>query len=203
MTLTPAQWDLIYDGIPCSFSDGSSLCKFRSQQFVNHPTLTYPLCIVTIASQGIPVDHVRLLEDVFDESRKVRIERWGQRCRARISIVIEAHSITVVERFASLFCQALYETELGINPLQNKMQFRGVDPPQNLPPYYNPLKKIYIQRAAIDFFVEYEFSWIKTPDLIREIEVDINGPREPLIYQFNKKFVLYSLDVILLRSAHG
>jgi hypothetical protein len=200
MTFTPAQWDLIYAGIPDRFSDGFSLSKFRSQQFVSHPTLTYPLCIVTIASQGIPVDHVHLLDEVYIESRKVRIERWGQRCRARISIVIEAHSITEVERFASLFCQALYETELGINPIENKMQFRGADPPQNLPPYYNPLKKMYIQRAAVDFFVEYEFSWIKIPDLIREIEVEIDGPMSPIIYKFDKQIISYSLDVIILRS---
>jgi hypothetical protein len=200
MTLTPVQWDLIYQGIPHSFSDGSSLQKFRSQQFVPKQDAFFPLCIVSIISQGIPVDqHTRLLDDFYDDSVKVRIERWGHRCRARISAVIEALSITEVERLSSLFCQALYEDELDINPLQNKMQFRGVDPPQNLPPYYNPLKKMNIQRAAIDFFVEYEFSWIKTPDLIREVRTEIDGPMIPLIYQFDKNDFPYLMDVIILR----
>ena len=201
MTLTPMQWDLIYQGIPHSFWDGSSLQKFRSQQFVPRQDTHFPLCIVSIISQGIPVDqHPRLLDDFYDDSVNVRIERWGYRCRARISAVIEALSIPEVEWLSSRFCQALYEDELDINPLQNKMQFRGVDPPQNLPPYYNPLKKMNIQRAAIDFFVEYEFSWIKIPDLIREVRTEIDGPRTPLIYQFYKEDFSYLLDVIILRS---
>ena len=197
MTLTPAQWDLIYRGIPASFANGSVLHKFRSQQFVPTQDANFPLCIVSIISQGIPIDHLRLLEDFWDPSVKLRMERWGYRCRARISAVIEALDIGEVERFASLFSQALYETELGINPLENKMQFRGVDPPQNLPPYYNPLKKMNVQRVAIDFFVEYEFSWIKNIDLIREIEIEIDGPKEPIIYKFDKHNLSYSLDVII------
>jgi hypothetical protein len=197
MTLTPAQWDLIYRGIPASFADGSELHKFRSQQFVPRQDTNFPLCIVSIVSQGIPVDQLGLLEDFWDSSVKLRMERWGYRCRARISAVIEDPDIGKVERFASLFSQALYETELGINPLENKMQFRGVDPPQNLPPYYNPLKKMNIQRVAIDFFVEYEFSWVKNIDLIREIEIEIDGPKEPIIYKFDKHNFSYSLDVII------
>ena len=197
MTLTPEQWDLIYAGIPSSFADGSTLHKFRSQQFVPKQDANFPLCIVSIISQGIPVDQLRLLEDFWDLSVKLRMERWGYRCRVRISAVIESLDIGEVERFASLFSQALYETELSINPLENKMQFRGVDPPQNLPPYYNPLKKMNVQRVAIDFFVEYEFSWIKNIDLIREIEVEIDGPKEPIIYKFDKKSFSYSLDVII------
>ena len=197
MTLTPTQWDLIYRGIPCVFTDGTELHKFRSQQFVPKQDANFPLGIVSIVSQGIPIDQLRLLDDFWDSSVKLRMERWGYRCRARISAVIEALDIGEVERFASLFSQALYETELGINPLENKMQFRGVDPPQNLPPYYNPLKKMNVQRVAIDFFVEYEFSWIKNIDLIREIEVEIDGPKEPIIYKFDKKDLYYSLDVII------
>jgi hypothetical protein len=200
MTLTPDQWDLIYQGIPDSFSDGSSLHKFRSQQFVPKQDTNFPLCIVSIISQGIPVDqHPRLLDDFYDDVTKVRIERWGYHCRARISAVIEALSITEVERLASMFSHALFEDELGINPIENKMQFRGVDPPQNLPPYYNPLKKANIQRSAVDFFVEYEFAWIKIPDLIREVRTEIDGPVIPLIYQFDKKEFSYLMDVIISR----
>lgn len=198
MTLNPAQWDLIYAGIPCSFPDGSSLHKFRSQQFVPRQDANFPLCIVSIVSQGIPVDSDwHILDDFYDASTKVRIERWGYRCKARISAVIEALSIPEVERLSSFFCQALYKDELDINPIQNRMQFRGVDPPQNLPPYYNPLKKMNIQRIAIDFFVEYEFSWTKIPDLIREVRTEIDGPRIPLIYQFDKTDFPYLLDVII------
>ena len=54
MTLTPEQWDLIYAGIPSSFADGSTLHKFRSQQFVPKQDANFPLCIVSIISQGIP-----------------------------------------------------------------------------------------------------------------------------------------------------
>jgi hypothetical protein len=201
MTLTPLQWDLIYRGIPHSFSDGSSLHKFRSKQFVPKQDTHFPLCVISIITQGIPVDqHPRLLDDFYDDIAKVRLERWGYHCRARISAVIEALSIPDVERLSSLFSQALYDDELGINPIVHHMQFRGVDPPQDLPPYYNPLKKANVQRVAIDFFVEYEFSWVKTPDLIREVRTEIDGPRIPLIYQFDKKEFSYLLDAIILRS---
>lgn len=178
MTLTPEQWDIIYEGIPDSFSDGSELNKFRSQQFINRPPVaSFPLCVVTVVSQGIPVDQVKLLEDnILDTENMVRSERWGQHCRARISASIEALSIPEVEKFASLFSQELYRGELGINPIDNKMQFRGADPPQSLPPYYDPTKKTFVQRVVVDFFVEYEFSWLKTFELIYTVEAEVNGP---------------------------
>lgn len=178
MTLTPGQWDIIYEGIPDSFSDGSELNKFRSQQFVNRPPVaSFPLCVVTVVSQGIPVDQVKLLEDnILDTENMVRSERWGQHCRARISASIEALSIPEVEKFASLFSQELYRGELGINPIDNKMQFRGADPPQSLPPYYDPKKKMFVQRVVVDFFVEYEFSWLKNFELIYAVEAEVNGP---------------------------
>lgn len=194
MTLTPEQWDLIDRGIPCNLADGSTLHKFWYPPFTLDQDANFPLIEVSIVSQGIPVDQLRLLEDFWDSARKVRKERWGHRCRARVSCVIEDPDISTVRRLASLFSHALYEKELGINPLENKMQFRGVDPPQNLPPYNNPLT---VYRTAIDFFVEYEFSWIKDFDLIREIEIEIDGPKEPIIYKFDKHNFSYSLDVII------
>lgn len=177
MTLTPEQWEIIYEGIPDSFLDGSHLTKFRSQQFVNRlSTTSFPLCVVTIVSQGIPVEPVKLLEDnILDIENKVRSERWGQHCRARISASIEALGIPEVEKFASFFSQELYRLELGINPIDNKMQFRGADPPQSLPPYYDPQKKMNVQRVVVDFFVEYEFSWLKNFELIYAVEAEVNG----------------------------
>jgi hypothetical protein len=197
MTLTPAQWDRIYAGIPCQFDSGSRLAKFRSQQFVKVPK--YPLVIVSITTQGIPVSSVKLLR--YNSVVKSR-ETWGQNCKARITAIIEALDITECESLASQFYQVLYTNELGLTPYGDRMQFRGADPPQNLPPYYNDKKRKMVQRFGVDFFVEYEFSWQKNFDTIQKVILSVGDEEESSVFDWDEvkqsHSVSYLLDVIIV-----
>lgn len=196
MTLTPAQWAKIYDGVPCNLPGGAVLHKFRSQQYVQTPE--YPLLVLTIASQGIPVTQVGLMRT---NSATVR-ETWGQNCKARISAVIMASDINESMALASQFYQALYENELGINPYADRMQFRGADPPENIPPVYNEKRKRLIQRSIVYFFVEYEFTWQKNFDTIQKVVLGIGDEAESSVFDWEtvkqSHSAAYQVDVIIL-----
>jgi len=171
MTLSEEQWQKIYDGLPVSLS-GVVLNKERTDQYVNRPA--FPFMLVSIISQGIPVSDVRRdVSSVYDPATKVRTVKFSQNMKARVSCIIEALDITEVERLASLFYKELYRAELGINPILDRMQFRGVDPPEAIPPYRNEKLKRLVQRRAVDFFVEYEFSWTIPFETIQEFDVDV------------------------------
>jgi hypothetical protein len=195
MTLTPEQWAKIYDGVPCNLSGGAVLHKFRSQQFVQTPE--YPLLVITIASQGIPVTQLGLIRT---NSANVR-ETWGQICKARISAVIMASDLTESMSLASQFYQALYENELGINPYADRMQLRGADPPENIPPVYNDKKKRLIQRSIVYFFVEYEFTWQKNFDTIQKVVLGIGNEAESSVFDWEtvkqSHSAAYPVDVII------
>ena len=180
MTLSEEQWQKIYDGLPVSFT-GAVLGKERADQYVNSKKLPgYPFMLVSIISQGIPVSDVRRdVSSVYDPVTKVRTVKFSQNMKARISCIIEALDITEVERLASLFYKELYRAELGINPIQDRMQFRGVDPPEAIPPYRNEKLKKLVQRRAVDFFVEYEFSWTIPFETIQEFDVDVGFRNKP------------------------
>ncbi len=210
MTLALEQKDKIYEGIPSTLWAGRDqvvLQKTRTRQFINQPG-EYPLLLVTFVTEGIPVTVRRELKSELDESTRLKTTTYGQICRARVSALIESPDQRQVERLAGLFSQELYRTELGINPLDDRMQFRGCDPPQFPEPYETHiilngkkgLAKIY--RCAIDFFVEYWFTWTKEFDVMQEFEAEVDGLAEPIIfngYGDHKIFVPYSIDVILSR----
>jgi hypothetical protein len=200
MTLTEEQWTKIYDGIPAIFPGGATLQKERADQYVNQPAI--PFILVSIVSQGIPVSDIRRdVSSVLDPVTKVRTVKFSQNMKARISCIIEALDITEVERLASLFYTALYRAELGINPYQDRMQFRGADPPESIPPYRSEKFKKLVQRRAIDFFVEYEFFWTIPFDTIQEFEVEVNKdtPQFTQYVGVRTNGIQYSLDVILSR----
>lgn len=172
MTLSEEQWQKIYDGIPATLPGGATLQKERADQYVNRPA--FPFMLVSIISQGIPVSDVRRdVSSVYDPVTKVRTVKFSQNMKARISCVLEALDITEIERLAGLFYKELCRAELGVNPLQDRMQFRGVDPPEAIPPYRNDKLKKLVQRRAVDFFVEYEFSWTIPFETIQEFDVDV------------------------------
>ena len=173
MTLSPAQWTSIFDGIPNELAEDVTLPKTRAGQYHNQPE--YPCMVVSIISQGIPVGEIQ--RDIYSElsvDKKLRTCWYGQLQRARISCVIEALDITQVETLTSLFYTLLYQAELGLNPVCNNIQFRGADPPQYAPPYRNELLKKFVHRRAVDFFVEYKFKWSVPFDTIQTIDIDID-----------------------------
>ena len=194
MTLTPEQWAKIYTGVPCDLP-GATLTKFRSQQFVQTPE--YPLLLLTKVTQGIPVTQLGLMKT---NSANVR-ETWGQICKARISAVIMALDLEEAELLASQFYQALYENELGINPYADRMQFRGADPPENLPPVYSEKKRRLIQRSIVYFFVEYEFTWQKNFDTIQKVVLGVGNEAESSVFDWEtvkqSHSAAYQVDVII------
>jgi hypothetical protein len=204
MTLTFEQWTKIFDGIPVSFSGGVTLAKERADQYVDLPE--FPFMLVSIITQGIPVSDIRRdVSSVLDPVTKVRTVKFSQNMKARISCVLEALDISAVESLASQFYMRLYREELGINPIEDRMQFRGADPPTNISPYRSDKLKKLVQRRAIDFFVEYEFSWTIPFATIQEFEVEVDLGSPPVI-ELSAQYagarwngINYSIDVILSR----
>jgi hypothetical protein len=128
-------------------------------------------------------------------------ETWGQICKARISAVIMALDLEEAELLASQFYQALYENELGINPYADRMQFRGADPPENLPPVYSEKKRRLIQRSIVYFFVEYEFTWQKNFDTIQKVVLGVGNEAESSVFDWEtvkqSHSAAYQVDVII------
>ena len=197
MTLTPEQFQAIYEGVPEVLPSGATLYKYRSQQYVNKPR--YPLLIITIASEGIHVSEVRLMS----RNTATATEIWGQNCRARMAAVIEALDMNECRRLASELYTFLYSTEAGLNPYQSNMpmQFRGADPPENLPPLRDEWQKKLVQRFVVYFFVEYQFTWQRTFDTIQKVVLGIGNEEESSVFDWEtvkqSHSTSYLVDVIL------
>jgi hypothetical protein len=110
------------------------------------------------------------------------------------------------EALASQFHHALYQDELGFTPyddeyINERMQFRGADPPENIPPVYNERKKKLIHRVRIDFFVEYEFAWQKNFDTIQKVVLGIGDEAESSVFDWEtvkqSHSAAYQVDVII------
>ncbi len=193
MTLTVEQRDKIYDGIPYRLGN-ITLQKQKSGQFVNPPV--FPLVIITFQTEGVEVSSRRKIRERFDPEHGLRLETYGKQCKATISTVIEALDKRQMELLADLYSHTLWQSEVGINPIDDRMQFRGADPPIFIDPYEIELpegrRKIY--RCVVDFFVEYEFSWTYERPIITEIDYNIGR-----IHIFKQKHLqTYSLDMILI-----
>jgi hypothetical protein len=176
--------------------------------------------LITPITEGIPITEAGQLWEKYNPDDGMMDVARGQRCKARISAVIEAVGLTEARALASTFSQELFTKELSINPIQDRMQFRGADPPEILAPY-QIAGKAYVQRYNIDFFVEYEFIWITKVPVIREVEVTIGADDPVMIYpsevsalRLIKTYSLdamieklstktYSLDVIIEEWNHG
>lgn len=200
MTLTPAQWAKIYAGVPCDLPSGR-LIKFRSQQNVNLPA--YPMLVLTKVSQGIPITRFGLTRD--NPARR-DVETWGQILKARISAVIMDPDMEKAESLASEFYHELFKNELNITPYDGerdatRMQFRGADPPENIPPVYNERKRQLIQRIVIYFYVEYEFSLQKKFDTIQKVVLGIGNEAESSVFDWENvkqsHSTAYLVDVII------
>jgi hypothetical protein len=197
LTLSPEQWDKIYAGLPKTLG-GTTIAVHRTRQFVNLPD--FPIVLITPVTEGIPVSDVRQLWEHYNESLGMMEVKFGQQCKARISACVEASGMTEARTLASLFSTALFSDELSVNPIQDRMQFRGADPPENLAPY-TVGGKTYIHRFNIDFFVEYEFSWIKPYPVVREVLVELQEDQPVYLTPTRIQHGLsYLLDVIILEA---
>ena len=211
MTLTLAQHDKIFAGIPYVFGN-IMLQKEDSGQFINPPGRSnspyFPLVTVTFLTEGVPVRPRIRLRTIFDPANQVWHETYGEQCKASISCVLQATSKRQITQLSDLFCHDIAANEISINPYDDAMQFRGVDPPRFLDPYYIETSsgRIAIYRCVVDFFVEYEYSWTYDRPLIKEIDIEkvwtkqwVNGSGGPIDLVSKVNLQSFLLDMILAR----
>lgn len=204
MTLSPSQINKIYDGLP-SVLDGVSVSKSRTGQAINRAQ-TYPRLYYTITSQGITLGDPALLASYLNQAKTIRTEVWRQQNRARLTVFIESFDLDEADRLVHALVVELNAAELGVNPLNDYMQFRGADPPTLLPPYPVPDGRKTVQRYAVDFFVEYTLTWKKYFDVIKEVYIEVETTKEnesasEFFYaaydSSSNEASFYSLDAIL------
>lgn len=197
MTISPAQWEKIYAGIPATL-DGVPVTVLRTRQFINRHA--FPVVLITPITEGIPVTGAGQLWERYDPSEGVMEVARGQICKARISAVIEAVGLTEARALAYAFSADLFTYELSIDPIRDRMQFRGSEPPTLLAPYQLS-NKSYVQRYNIDFFVEYEFVWITKAPVIREVEATIGEDAPARFYGSERSIIslaeVYTLDALV------
>jgi len=204
MTLSPSQIKKIYDGLP-SVLDGVSVSKSRTGQVINRAP-SYPRLYYTITSQGLKVGDPSILAYYLNEARTIKTEVWRRQNRARITVFIESFDIDEADRLVHALVVELNAYELGFNPINDYMQFRGADPPTLLQPFAAPDGRKTVQRYAVDFFVEYTLTWTKYFDVIKEVYIEVETTKENesaseffyAAYNSSSNMAsLYSLDAIL------
>ena len=210
MTLAPAQWDTIFEAIPSTFTYNChtyALEKILADQYINQPNR--PVMVIRLLSQGKEITPVQqlsvhegdLLEGDASKGNAYFRRVWhGQVCRARINVQIESFDLNEARNLASCLSQDLQAFELRINPYANDMQFRGVDPPEALSPYYSAKAKKLVQRFSLIFSVDYQFKWSRDFPVIREFEIKMqNTPPLNIYHGVSRKSKNYSIDVIIVR----
>jgi len=189
MTLNPTQISKILSGIPNKFGDLTVPKVFSSQ----HGNLSdYPAIIIGIPSEGMPVIAAQPIGSYLNPNLTLRTEVWGEILKARISLVIETLDLSQLWDLKSKISDELCASELGINPIIDRMQFRGLDPPANQSSYKDPKGKL-VQSCAIQFFVEYQHIWKRYYDVITEVRIETPEG----VYYRSKRVLPYSLDVII------
>lgn len=204
MTLTTTQRNKIYNGIP-SILGTTIVHKQQTGQFVNPPT--FPSLLVAFLTEGITVRPRQRLRTIFDPANQVWHEVYGEQKKASISCVLESTDKAQVYELADLLAHEIESTELGINPIDDSMQFRGFDPPNFPNPYFldRPSGRIAIHRCVLDFFVEYEYSWTYDRPLIKEIDIvsewskaSVPGSGGPISLASKVNLTSFLLDLVLM-----
>jgi len=204
MTLSPSQINKIYDGLP-SVLDGVSVSKSRTGQVINRAQ-SYPRLYYTLTSQGIKLGDPSILAYYNNASNNIRTEVWRQQNRARLTVFIESFDLDEADRLVHALVVELNASELGFNPINDYMQFRGADPPTLLQPFLGPDGKKTVQRYAVDFFVEYTLTWQKYFDVINSVYIEVETTKENesaseffyAAYDSSSNMAsFYSLDAIL------
>lgn len=166
--LTQAQRDRIYESIP-TLLDGRDIVKIREGDIVREPKL--PRMIFTVITEGVRVhysrDRVRYNRVTIDGD--LSTDYWyGQVDRASFSIVIEGYDKDDVGTLGRALFLQLWREELGLSWSKDRMRVAKIFEPNYLPQIYDNRTGKSIYRLSVDFWVEYEFSWIETAPLIRK-----------------------------------
>ena len=203
MTLSPDQYKKVYDGLPAVL-DGINVGKTRTYQYTNRPR--FPRLVFMVVTDGIEVSQPSRLASYLNQAESLKITVWRQQFKARIRVIIDSQDRKELQRLAYAFSTWLKTTELGVNPVQDFMQYRGADPPMPLHPVTPPDNAKLVHRSAVDFFVEYTQTWEQAFDVIREVYVEYESQkRESSSSEFfyaaydstSNQAEFYSLDAIL------
>lgn len=174
MTLSPAQYKKLYDGLP-SVLGGVSVGKTRTYQYTNRSV--FPRLYFSVMTEGLAQGDPYVLANYLNEAETLRTNVWAQRNKARLRVIIDSQDPKQLRQLAYQLVTELKNTELRINPIQDMMQFRGADPPLILHPVTPPDGKLLVQRYAVDFWVEYLQTWTKVFDVIKEVHVEFEATR--------------------------
>lgn len=168
--LTRWQRNYIFEAIPTDLA-GFTLMKNRDGEI--QAESAFPKMIVSVLTEGVRVhffkDRIRYQKKLVGGDKQA--DYWyGQIDRASFSIVLEAYDKDDLGDIGRALLLDMWSTELGLAWYSSevpRMRLAKIFEPTYLPEIYDDRTGQNISRLVIDFWVEYEFSWLETNPLIR------------------------------------
>lgn len=173
-----SQWqrDYIFESIPTELA-GFHVLKNRDGEI--QAESAFPKMIVSVLSEGVRVhfykDRIRYQKRLVGGDKQA--DYWyGQIDRASFSIVLEAYDKDDLGNIGRDLYLYLWSKELGLSWYSSevpRMRLAKIFEPVYLPEIYDERTGKNISRLVIDFYVEYEFSWMETNALIRRFNYSL------------------------------
>lgn len=168
--LTRWQRNFIYEALPTVLA-GLTVAKNRDGEIQAEGA--FPKMVVSVLTEGVRVhfykDRIRYQKKLVGGDKQA--DYWyGQIDRASFSVVLESYSKDELGDIGRALFMDLWSTELGLawySSIAPRMRLAKIFEPTYLPEIYDPRNGQNIFRLVIDFWVEYEFSWLETNPLIR------------------------------------
>ncbi len=198
--LTQAQRDRIYTAVP-TLLNGTNVIKVHDGDMIAEPKL--PRMIFSVIVEGVRShysrDRIRYVRTITDGD--LSTDYWyGQVDRASFSIVLEGYDKDDIGNLGRALFLQLWRDELGLSWEKDRMRVSKIFEPNYLPQIYDKRTGKSIYRLVVDFWVEYEFSWIETAPLIRKFNYLIHKDEDAQI-QLNQseKKNSYGMSIIIKR----
>lgn len=164
------QRNYIFEAIPTELA-GFRVTKNRDGEI--QAESAFPKMIVSVLTEGVRVhfykDRIRYQKKLVGGDKQA--DYWyGQIDRASFSIVLEAYDKDDLGDIGRDLFLYLWSKELGLSWYSSevpRMRLAKIFEPVYLPEIYDERTGKNISRLVIDFWVEYEFSWMETNALIR------------------------------------
>jgi|GEM_PF-6014002 hypothetical protein len=164
------QRNYIFEAIPTELA-GFNVVKNRDGEI--QAESAFPKMIVSVISEGVRVhfykDRIRYQKRLVGGDKQA--DYWyGQIDRASFSIALEAYDKDDLGDIGRDLYLYLWSKELGLSWYSSevpRMRLSKIFEPVYLPEIYDQRTGKNISRLIIDFWVEYEFSWMETNPLIR------------------------------------
>jgi hypothetical protein len=174
--LSQGQRDYIFEAIPTELA-GFHVFKNRDGEI--QAESAFPKMIVSVLSEGVRVhfykDRIRYQKKLVGSDKQA--DYWyGQVDRASFSIVLEAYDKDDLGNIGRDLYLYLWSKELGLSWYSSevpRMRLAKIFEPVYLPEIYDERTGKNISRLVIDFYVEYEFSWMETNALIRRFNYSL------------------------------